>query len=143
MHDNSRDESAYLDTEEDEKEDLGFNPIFVTTDPVASYGIWPRVREETVLLLAQIHYFMFCYLIGSWIHSVFRNLSFLRYPVEPPMSWALRDLGYELLPEMQVTDKYRGIENWPKNWLERTCTFMAYLTLFWNSRGSEKPHTIN
>ena len=98
-------------------------------------------------MLAQIHNFMFCYFIVITCHNYFRNIAFLRYPDEPDSSLRLRDLGYEIVPSIDIIskdwEKRRDVDNWPKNWLERSFWFVISTPMVYNKRGSERPHTIN
>ena len=92
-----------------------FNPIFVKELPIDSHGIWPRIKEEFALLLAQLHLFLLCMFVNIYGNMVYRNIAFYNYYDEPPLSWRMKDLGFEILPEFP--EEYHGYGSKPKEYL--------------------------
>ena len=78
--------------------------------PLESTGIVARLKEELRLAKAQIlHYVFYLFVCGYGGSTVFRNLAFYRYPDYVNKSSRLRDLGFEIIPQV-TSDKIRGFE---------------------------------
>ena len=72
---------------------------------------------------------------------VFRNLAFYRYPDYVPESQRLKDVGYELIPELPA--EYHWVGDTPNNILELMVIIMGLYTMVGNTRGRVKPHAMN
>ena len=80
-------------------------------------------------------------MISTEGERIFRNIAFYRYPVEPPLSWRLKDLGSDFLPEFP--DKYHEYGDVPKAYLKHFFKVIVLYALLFNEKGYEKPHSIN
>ena len=72
---------------------------------------------------------------------VFRNIVFYRYPDYVPVSDRMKDLGYELIPEMPKEYHYLG--DVPKAILVLIMVALFATSLFGNVKGRVKPYATN
>ena len=72
---------------------------------------------------------------------LFRNLAFYRYPNHVEKSQRLRDLGFEIIPELPA--EMLGYGNYFMWLLTTTMFFMGLGSFCGNVEGSSKPHFIN
>ena len=111
-------------------------------NPADNEGIVARLREEFALLLAQLHISLICQFITQYgSHMVFRNIAFYRYPSYVPVSARLKDLGYELIPQLPA--EYHFLGNIPMITLSVTLILSTLTSLLGNEKGKVKPHASN
>ncbi len=105
-----------------------------------------KIREEIHLLKRQWLLFVsLAFFLGYVNAFVFLNLAFYRYPVEEA-DRRLKDLGHEIVPELEADLRDSGIVDLPLNTLMFITVFML-LSLFVNNasagRRNPKPHLVN
>ena len=111
--------------------------------PTESSGIVTRLKEEFRLFKAQIPHILFylfmCYYVGS---CVFMNFAFYRYPTDVNKGMRLKDLGFEIIPEVNLENKEK-IELFNMLVQIFSCTAIILASLFGNTPGRTKPHLVN
>ena len=111
--------------------------------PTDSSGIVARLQEEFRLaksqLLLILFYLFWCYFGAS---CVFTNSAFYRYPTDVNLGMRLKDLGFEIIPEIDLKNKEK-VELFNMLVQIFTCTAIILASLFGNTPGRTKPHLVN
>ena len=73
---------------------------------------------------------------------VFTNSAFYRYPNDVNLDMRLKDLGFEIIPEIDLKNKEK-VELFNMLVQIFTCTALIVASLFGNTPGRTKPHLVN
>jgi len=98
-----------------------------------------RLIHEYRLVCAQLPFFLLCAFVMMYLSTmVFRNLAFYRYEPRP----RLRDLGFDLLPDLENDDFWFAIKDVPMTSSMWLMGFTCIISVLFG-KGQETPYAVN